>query len=44
MADTGLQKEKKEERQLSLFTNERHEDLAAIIGAGVLMLLTVIFI
>lgn len=36
--------EKKEERQLSLFTNERHEDLAAIIGSGIIMLLTVIFI
>lgn len=44
MADKGLQVEKKEERQLSLFSNERHEDLAAIIGAGLLMILTMIIL
>ena len=34
--------EKKEERQLSLFNNEKSEDLAAIVGAGIVMLLVII--
>jgi len=32
----------KEKGKLSLFANERHEDLAAIIGAAVVMLLIII--
>lgn len=34
--------EKKEERQLSLFSNEKSEDLAAIFGAAIVMLLVII--
>lgn len=44
MSDTSVQNEKKEERQLSLFANERHEDLAAMIGTGIIMILTVILL
>lgn len=44
MADTCVQKEKKEERQLSLFSNERHEDLAAMAGTAIIMILTVILL
>lgn len=36
--------EEKEERQLSLFTGERSEDLAAIAGAALIMILTLLFI
>lgn len=34
--------EKKEERQLSLFSNEKSEDLAAIIGAALVMIIVLI--
>lgn len=34
--------EKKEERQLSLFRNEKHEDLVAMVGAAIVMILVII--
>lgn len=34
--------EKKEERQLSLFKNEKSEDLVAIVGAAIVMILVII--
>lgn len=42
MAESMAKKEDKEEKQLSLFSNERHEDLAAIIGAAFCIVFTVI--
>lgn len=36
--------EKPEENKLSLFTNERHEDVASIIGAAIFILLAVVLV
>lgn len=34
--------EKKEEKQLSLFSNDKHEDLVAIFGAALVMIIVLI--
>lgn len=36
--------EKKEERQLSLFSNERSEDVASIIGAAAFILMVIVLV
>lgn len=35
--------EKKEEKQLSLFSNDKHEDLFAIFGTALVMILVLVF-